>query len=112
MKLDRSYKLESKTLDIYRDLKFEPIFRSLDMSVQLHTILRIDSALKKLKEMGQNEKYQLINSEFVYNNLSKRGMRRNRRILEFCDDIEKEYTRFQFNDPESRAELLKMFSRG
>ena len=110
MRINRDYVLDSKTVDIYQDLKYEEIFRSIDMAVQLHMILRLDSSLKKLKKMGLNEKYALITSEFVYNNLNKRGTRRTRRVLEFCDSIEEDYTQFKFDDPESRKELIEMFN--
>jgi hypothetical protein len=109
MKLNKDYQLDDKIISIYRDLKFEPLFRSLDMSVQLHMILKLDSSLKKLQEMGQSDKYAIVTSEFVYNNINQRGTRRIRRVLDFCEAIESEYIKVKFDDPESRKEMLKMF---
>jgi hypothetical protein len=111
MNMNKDYQLDNKTISIYRDLKFEPVFRSLDMSVQLHMILKLDNSLKNLKAMGQDEKFVLVTSEFVYNNISLRGTRRTRRVLEFCDAIDSEYTQVKFDDPEARKEMLKMFNR-
>lgn len=111
MKMDKDYQLDDKTISIYRDLKFEPVFRSLDMSVQIHMILKLDNSLKSLKAMGQDDKYALVTSEFVYNNINLRGTRRTRRVLEFCDAINSEYIKVKFDDPESRNEMLKMFNR-
>ena len=108
MKYNKEYQLETRTLDIWNTLKYEAKFNTLDMGTKMHTLIRLDETLKALKAMGKEAEVALITPEFVYNNLNERGMRRNRKILEFCDRIGEDYLSFQLSDEESRNKVLNM----
>ena len=108
MKFTREYQLESRTMNIWNALKYTSKFNTLDMGVKIHTLIRLDETLKALKTMGKEAEVALITPEFVYNNLNERGMRRNRKILEFCDRVGEEYLSFQLSDEESRNKVLNM----
>ena len=107
MKVSRDYQLSEKAVEIWRNIRYEKKFRSLDMSDQMFLIMRLDRALKGLKEIDHPE-YHTINAEWIYSNLGERGYSRANKIYRYFDDLELKVISLKIEDEDSRNKLLEM----
>ena len=104
--IDRNVEVDQKVWEIYRDLRYEKKWRSLDIADQIQLLLGLNTSLKLLKKMNRENEAMLLTSEYVLNSISERGYSRTRKLMNFVMDVERDFLSFKLEDEESRKEML------